>query len=102
MGQTWGMSPAKVSPTPLTHADVKALEGWDLRAPILAVVSCALIGLCWVTSRISLLPLGDLLFVLAVAAYATFHMQFTDKAEVLQAELPLPVGGCGGSTAQTF
>mmetsp|Transcript_47416 Transcript_47416/g.91641 ORF Transcript_47416/g.91641 Transcript_47416/m.91641 type:complete len:272 (-) Transcript_47416:91-906(-) len=96
------MSPTKASPTFLSHADVKALEGWDWRAPILVVVSCALIGLCWVTSRISLLPLGDLLFVLAVAAYATIHMQFTDKAAVSQAVLPLPVGGCSGSSGETF
>mmetsp|Transcript_9079 Transcript_9079/g.26758 ORF Transcript_9079/g.26758 Transcript_9079/m.26758 type:complete len:258 (-) Transcript_9079:10-783(-) len=89
----------------LTYADVRALEGWDMRTPILVVVSCAALGLCWLTSRMTPLPFGDLLFVLAVSAYAAFEMSRGGKAEAA-GSLPAPASarvgdaGLGGFLRQ--
>lgn len=84
----------------LTHSDVAALEGWDARTPILVVSGGALLGLCWLISRMTPLPLGDLLFVLAVSGYAAFEMNRSSKAESLS--LPSPVGAGRGEANESF
>mmetsp|Transcript_16430 Transcript_16430/g.52550 ORF Transcript_16430/g.52550 Transcript_16430/m.52550 type:complete len:268 (-) Transcript_16430:17-820(-) len=91
----------------LTHADVQALEGWDVRTPILVLTSLAALGLCWLFSRLTPLPLGDLLFVLGVSGYAAFEMHRAGgKAEEAEeASLPLPSAagtGAGGAVVGGF
>lgn len=58
----------------LTLADVEALEGGDVRVPIIALATFAGLGVAVLVSRMTPLPLADLLFALAVCSFAAFQM----------------------------
>jgi len=71
----------------LTQADVDALGGRDLRATVGAVIFCVAAGFCWLLSRVTPIPLPDLLFVQAVSSCAVFEIVRSKESG-----LP-PVGG---------